>query len=88
MSHEDKIWRDIYELEDKFIKRGKRIAELEAQVAASAGLSCPNCDNEGFTSEQGGSGEWYQCQCEFCYTVKDSVFNRKVLHSEEKDNGC
>ena len=36
MGHEDKIWRDIYELEDKFIQRGKRIAELEAQRSAIA----------------------------------------------------
>ena len=38
MSIDDKIlsviptWCDLYELEDKFIKRGERIAELEAQV--------------------------------------------------------
>lgn len=54
---------------------------LNKQVAASNGLSCPNCDNEGFIPEQDGFGEWYKQQCEFCHTVKDSVFNRKKEQS-------
>ncbi len=45
-------------------------------IEVSAGLKCPNCDDEGFTVEPDGGGEAQQIQCEFCYTVPDSVFIR------------
>ena len=63
MSIEDKIlpviptWCDLYEMEDKFIKRGERIAELEAQVTSLersrklchhyAGCTADNCKLDG-----------------------------------------
>ena len=60
----------------------ERIKVLEDVLAASGGLKCPNCDDEGFTPEQDGRGEWYQEQCEFCYTVKDSIFNRAIAAAD------
>ena len=63
------------------------LAELKQQIATSLGLKCPNCDDVGFTVEDvqdvsmglGGHGETLeQEQCEFCYAVPDSVFNRRA----------
>ena len=65
-----------------------RNKELEATITASAGLSCPNCENDGCIPEQDGRGEWYPTQCEFCYVVEDSVFNRKaLLDNQSGDKG-
>ena len=55
----------------------EQLVDLQHMIKISEGLSCPNCENKGFTPEQDGFGNWYQEQCEFCYTVKDSVFNRQ-----------
>ena len=55
---------------------------LIRDVEASAGLKCPNCDDVGFTVEQNTSHfneeDFVQVQCEFCYTVPDSIFNRRM----------
>lgn len=67
---------------------------LAHDVRASAGLKCPNCNDEGFTVEATSHTRWVddpndgepvavdeqelvQVQCEFCYTIPDSVFNRR-----------
>ena len=36
---------------------------------------CPNCENVGWYARQVSDDEYEQEQCEFCYTVEDSVFN-------------
>ena len=60
---------------------------LEEAVALSAGLKCPDpdCADQGFTVEPDGHGDWYQCQCEFCWTVEDSLFNRRRRDSDQND---
>lgn len=65
------------------------LRRLVKDVQASGGLKCPNCDDEGFTVEAepciGYDGEedleCVQVQCEFCYTVPDSIFNRRLAES-------
>jgi len=41
-------------------------------------LKCPCCDDDGFTVEADSNGEATQCQCEFCYTVPNSIFNLRA----------
>lgn len=53
------------------------VSELKDFIAASGGLKCRNCDDEGWYPMQVGDDEWEQVQCEFCYVVDDSIFNRK-----------
>ena len=57
------------------------LRRLVKDVEASAGLKCPNCDDVGWYSgsylDGGGEEAEEQIQCEFCYTVADSIFNRK-----------
>ena len=59
--------------------------ELRSFVAASAGLECPNreCDNKGWYAQQISDDEAEQVQCEFCYAVDDSIFNRRRKRFEE-----
>ena len=38
---------------------------------------CPNCDDVGYYAVGSNADGWEQVQCEFCYTVPDSVFNIK-----------
>lgn len=52
------------------------MAEVLSAVAGSAGIKCPNCNDQGFTPRQIDDDEWEQEQCEFCYCVSESVFNR------------
>ena len=54
------------------------LAERESLLKVSGGLKCPNCDDTGAIPRQDGYGEWYPEQCEFCYTVEDSIFNRNL----------
>ncbi len=61
---------------------------LIRDVEASDGLKCPNCDDVGYSveavqartpySDHGDDFELEQVQCEFCYTVPDSIFNRRA----------
>jgi len=37
----------------------------------------PNCNNQGWYAVEDGYGGWEQAQCEFCYTVENSMFNYK-----------
>lgn len=58
---------------------------LPEQVAISLGLKCPNCDDVGWYLGV-CDGDAQQIQCEFCYTVEDSVFNvRKRLEAKDDD---
>ena len=59
---------------------------LRSNMRHSAGLKCPNCDDQGFMVIPGIAfvddfGKLYQepvqQQCEFCYTMKGSVFQRQ-----------
>ncbi len=58
------------------------LRSLIRDVETSGGLKCPSCDDEGFTVVQVGEDDWEQEQCEFCYTVPDSIFNRTTDHDE------
>ena len=58
---------------------------------AEDALDCPNCDNQGWYPEMQYVGydehgdayaEPVQVQCEFCYTVPNSVFNTRTKQSE------
>jgi len=52
-------------------------------------IDCPNCDNSGYIPEQVGDNEWEPYQCEFCYTVPDSIFNTvKELQSTITDQSA
>ena len=62
----------------------EELEALRALVATSGGLKCPNCPDEGFTGEQDGHGDWYQLQCEWCYTIHDSVFRRNEESRKER----
>jgi hypothetical protein len=55
-----------------------KLRDLEGNVAASAGLKCPNtgCNDTGCIDRQVGDDDWEQEQCEFCWCVDDSIFNR------------
>jgi hypothetical protein len=50
-------------------------------------LLCPNphCGDNGYFPVEDGYGGWEQCQCEFCYTVENSLFNYKS--KKEIQNG-
>jgi len=52
------------------------IERMTSELDTSAGLKCPNCDDVGWYPNQISDDDWEQVQCEFCYTIKDSVFNR------------
>jgi hypothetical protein len=64
---------DVYEQIDL---QADRIKELEGWIAASDGLQCPSCDNTGGYPRQISEHEVVEEQCEFCWVVDDSVFNR------------
>ena len=68
----DKSQKFIGTLQDK-------IKELEGNIKGSAGLQCPACDNVGWYVGHYGEQE----QCEFCYTVPDSIFKRKEALKEK-----
>lgn len=38
--------------------------------------SCRNCEDQGFYIIASNDGEPEQCQCKFCYTSPNSMFNR------------
>lgn len=54
----------------------EKVESLEEGIRISAGLKCPNCDDVGFIPVQVSEDHFEQEQCEFCYTIPDSVFNR------------
>jgi hypothetical protein len=54
----------------------KELKQLKEEIVLSRGLKCPNCDDTGGFPNYDSHGEIYQCQCQFCYEVKDSIFNR------------
>ena len=72
---------------DRIMFLSQEVERLCDEVKTSCGLKCPNCiDDEGFTVKavQAQSPiysemtfELEQVQCEFCYTVEDSIFNRR-----------
>lgn len=54
------------------------LRRLIKDVKASAGLKCPNCSDVGYYTVCDGDFP-EQVQCEFCYTVVDSIFNRNCV---------
>jgi len=50
-------------------------SQAQTQDDEIVALKCPYCDDDGFTVEADSNGEATQCQCEFCYTVPNSIFN-------------
>ena len=56
------------------------------EICAGKVLLCPNpsCGDEGYYPVEDGYGGWEQCQCEFCYTVENSMFNYKESHKATK----
>jgi len=50
---------------------------LEAMKNLLNAKQCPNCRNIGEYAEADKDGDPYPCQCEWCYTVENSIFNRK-----------
>ncbi len=67
----------VRSLGEQLIEMLEKVDELESMIKASGGLKCPNCGDVGFTPRQLNDEEWFQEQCEFCYTIPDSVFMRK-----------
>ena len=55
----------------------KELKLLKEDIAASRGLKCPNCEDSGGFPGYDGFGQVVQQQCEFCWTVTDSIFNRR-----------
>lgn len=55
--------------------------QKEIEFLSIKGQHCPNCPDQGWYAIQNRNGDPEQEQCEFCYTVEDSVFNinNKVL---------
>lgn len=64
------------EEEKRLIK--KELEEYETQFLQ--GEPCPNCPDQGWYAVQVDEGEFEQVQCEFCYTVENSVFNLRSSH--------
>jgi hypothetical protein len=48
---------------------------------------CPHCDDEGFTVQPDRRGEPEQVQCEFCYTVPNSIFNMRQRIDQAIEQG-
>lgn len=69
----------VDQLDDGLLGRAAdEIERLRGNIAASGGLQCPNsgCNNQGWYPQQIADDEWEQVQCEFCYCVDDSVYER------------
>jgi hypothetical protein len=62
--------------EREFDRVSTEYSELQSWVAASAGLKCPNCNDSGGYPRQISEDEVVEEQCEFCWVVEDSIFNR------------
>jgi hypothetical protein len=64
------------------------IQRLKDLIATSGGLQCPDpaCNNQGWSPIQVRDDEWEQQQCEWCYTVEDSVFMRNQPKEETNAN--
>ena len=73
----DKALRHLGECEDELRQANARVEELEGWTKVSLGLKCPSCDDVGWFPVKTDYDEWEQQQCEFCYTVHDSIFNRR-----------
>ena len=61
------------------------IERLEGEVKMSGGLKCPSCEDIGWYPVQTDFDEWEQQQCEFCYTIDGSIFNRRAALDKEQD---
>ena len=61
------------------------------KIPKSEWKDCPNCDNSGVIAhpviQVDAYGrpyrDWEPEQCEFCYTVEESVFNQEYLRENE-----
>ena len=51
------------------------VSESDTPVSDLIGEHCPNCPDVGWYVMEDYQGEPEQIQCEFCYTVRNSVFN-------------
>ncbi len=64
-----------------------KFAELiKARVLAEIKpLKCPNCEDVGWFADYDQHGNIEQCQCEFCYTTPNSIFNLNEAIKLAKD---
>ncbi len=72
---------------DKMSARELRleVKRLRGILTVSDGLKCPNCDDVGYTAtakivpgyDCEPDVDWEQTQCEFCWTMPDSIFMRQ-----------
>jgi hypothetical protein len=74
------IRRENIELAYKAMLAASPPSQAQAQDNEIVALKCPNCDDDGFTIEADSNSEealksFFKCQCEFCYTVPNSIFN-------------
>ena len=62
------------ECEDALVKVEEQAAHIELLREAKPCIN-PSCQNDGCIPHQIADDEWEAEQCEFCYTVEDSLFN-------------
>jgi hypothetical protein len=86
----EQAWRDQLEaqfrdtiemLKARVLSAGEELAKAREELEGN----CPMCDNTGCYATQGTDGEPEPNQCEWCYTIPYSKFNRnrfESLHSE------
>ena len=87
-SREQQVRSDLLDLLEDSVKLKDRIKVLEDDLSVSGGLKCPNCNDVGWFTESYMDHRGDECpeqiQCEFCYTVKDSIFNRATAAAENE----
>ena len=50
----------------------------EINTVLNNAKKCPCCDDVGWYVQQVAHDEHEQIQCEFCYTIEDSIFNSRI----------
>ena len=65
----------------------EKFAELiKARVLADMeAVKCPNCEDVGWFADYDQHGNIEQCQCQFCYTTPNSIFNLNEAIKLAKD---
>ena len=68
----------------------ERLQERISWIDMSPGLKCPNCNDTGGYAIDDGHDGCQEEQCEFCWVVDDSIFNKSRRATEtvgESGNG-
>jgi len=87
IERDDGVWKDQSDLYNKAIQAiisemEKLWSEEEIHNMVMNAKDCPNCNNQGWWAEQVEEDEFEQCQCQWCYTTEDSIFNlSKTIHT-------